>query len=167
MMNQDIIKLLKKIASMLNEFLVNHESEIHSEENQSTHSQKNEEMNENNSVSGEHAPNRKVDGEIDKERVEKYINYIFSRVNLTPDMFIEENEHQGIIDLQNFYQEYIRDFVNTRGTRSTRQKIPDKHTELYKHFEHIQRRVRSDRHPYNKPYAKECWTLTWDALKRM
>ena len=130
MKNQDIFKLLKKIASMLNEFLINHESEIHSEENQSTHSQENEEMNENNSESGEHAPNRKVDGEIDnervdgeidnervdgeidKERVEKYKNYIFSRVNLTPDMFTEEDEHQGMIDLQNFCQEYIRDFVN-------------------------------------------------------
>ena len=165
MKNQDIFKLLKKIASMLNEFLINHESEIHSEENQSTHSQENEEMNENNSVSEEHASNRKVDGEIDNERVEKYTNYIFSGVNLTPDMFTEQDEHQGIIDLQNFYKDYIRDFVNTRGTRSTRQKIPDKDTELYKHLEHIKRRVRSDRHPYNKPSVKRCWTRTWDALK--
>lgn len=150
-MNEDIIKLLKKVASILNEFLKKYESEIESEENQNEHSLENEN-------------NRKV--ETHKERVEKFMNYIFSDNFVTRDLFTNEEEYEGILKVQKYYKFYINDFY---PRRKGNQKIPDKedHPELHKTHKDIDNGVKRNIYPYTEPCVKECWNVIWKDLKSM
>lgn len=147
MMNEDIIKLLKRVASILNEFLNKYELEIESEENQ----------NENN---------RKVNGETHKERVDKFMNYIFSDNLVTRDLFTNEEEYEGILKVQKYYKFYINDFY---PRRKGNHKIPDKedHKELHKTHNDIYNGVKRNIYPYTEPCVKECWNIIWKGLKSM
>ena len=181
MINQELINLLERVSVLLSTFLNNYknnnESSLANFENSRQNSFEDDsellEQNSNNDVIVENLPNRKevvnelhndeVNEVHDRERLLKYLCYIRSNTILTPDMFQDLYEHTAIESIQNFYKEYIKDFVNVREDR--RKKVPERGTDLRKKRDEIARNVRKRYHPYDNPYVRHSWELTWEKLK--
>jgi hypothetical protein len=182
MINQELINLLERVSFLLSTFLNNYKNnndESSSSANfensrQNSFEDNSELLQENcNGIIVENLPNRKEvvnelhDDEVnevhDRERLLKYLCYIRSNTILTPDMFQDSYEHTAIESIQNFYKEYIKDFVNVREDR--RKKVPLRGTDLRKKKDEIAKNVRKRYHPYDNPYVRHSWELTWEKLK--